>query len=330
VVVAAEAVPLTAPPPFARLARRVRGGASRVVRSRWAPRLVRDPIVGWRWSRAASRALRVPRRPETFNEKTLHKMAYDRRPLLATLSDKVAVREYVARAVGEQYLPELHLVTDDVDRVRREVLPRDVAVKASHGSGGCVLIAGFAPLERRLPTPPAGWPRLLVHPDAVDWDTLRALCGEWLGARYGYWEWPYRDLPARILAEELLREGEAIARDFKVFVFHGRARVVSVDHDRFVRHVRSLYTPEWERVPFELKFPAGPDVERPAALGEMIAIAERLARETDFLRVDLYAPGARIVVGELTSFHGAGLEEFRPASYDRWLGSSWTPPKRYR
>lgn len=302
----------------------------RVVKSRLFPARARRAIQEWKWSHDGRRALTVPRRPRTFNEKVRFKMTSDRRPLLATLSDKLRTREYVARVIGPDVLGELYLVTGDPEEVRRESLPREMAVKAAHASGGCVLVAESAPRDRALPEPPAGWARFLVHPDSVDWDRLRGLCGEWLGRRYGFWEWGYRDLPARVLAEELLQDGGGVPRDFKLFTFHGRVRLVEVDFDRYSDIRRTLYTPDWRLVPVRFKYPRGPEAPRPDVLGEMIELAERLAAPLDFLRVDFYVIGSRIVVGELTSYPGAGASLVDPAEFDLELGSWWSQPRWYR
>jgi hypothetical protein len=295
------------------------------------PRPLRERVFTWRWAVNARRILGVPRKPETFNEKTRFKMVADRRPLVTVLSDKVAAREYVARALGASVLPELYLVTDDPRDIRDDVLPREFAMKAAHASGGSVLVAEFAPGANRLRRPPAGWPRLLVRPEHVDWGMLRGLCREWISTPFrAETQWANRMIPRRVVVEELLAEDGRVPSDFKLFTFHGRVRMISVNIDRYGGHVRSLYTQEWKRLPFELNFPDGPEVERPPELDEMIRIAERLSCDLDFLRVDLYVPDGRIVVGELTSFHGAGEEEFRPRSYDRRLGSWWSLPRRYR
>jgi len=306
----------------------VRALARRAFRSRLLP--FGPWLVEWKWSRDARRALEVPRRPATFNEKVRHKMASDHRPLLTTFADKVAVREYVSRTIGPHVLTEHYLVTEDPEAVRPESMPREVALKASHASGGCVLVAEHAAREHGLPDPPTGWQRFLVHPDSLDWDALRARCRTWLASRYGYWEWAYRGVPARIVAEELLLDGGEVARDYKFFVFHGRARLVEVDFGRFGTHVRSLFTPEWELLPVAYKRSRGPETPRPDALAEMIAIAEALAAPVDFVRVDLYCPGSRIVFGELTSYPIAGRGKFTPASFDAELGSWWSQPRRYR
>jgi hypothetical protein len=137
-------------------------------------------------------------------------------------------------------------------------------------------------------------------------------------------------VPPRILVEELLGDGGAVPPDYKFYVFHGRVRLVSVELDRFTFHTRNLYTPAWEQLPVEWVYPAGKDIERPAALAEMIDVAERLGADTDFVRVDLYSVGERVVFGELTNYPDAGYGRFDPPDFDRQLGEWWTLPERYR
>lgn len=62
----------------------------------------------------------------------------------------------------------------------------------------------------------------------------------------------------------------------------------------------------------------------------MIRIAETLAADTDFVRVDLYLLPDRIVFGELTSYPAGGDSPFRPERFDAEFGEHWTVPRRYR
>ena len=62
----------------------------------------------------------------------------------------------------------------------------------------------------------------------------------------------------------------------------------------------------------------------------MITLAERLGRDTDFVRVDLYDVDGRIVFGELTSFPAGGDNPFIPESFDEEFGRPWTVPRRYQ
>jgi hypothetical protein len=269
-------------------------------------------------------------KPVTFNEKVRYKMLADRRPLLTTFADKLAARAYVESKVGASVLTDLYAVTCAPETLAGAELPREFAVKPTHASGACVLVADFAPRERELPDSDGGWVQAMVRPDRLSWDRLIGLCQDWISRPYLWNEWAYRNVPRRILVEELLDDAGGVPFDYKLFVFHGRVRMIQVDLDRFDAHTRNLYTPDWERLDVEYGRPGGMDVERPSRLPEMLDIAERLGADTDFVRVDLYCLGKRVAFGELTNYPLAGSEEFRPPEFDRRLGEWWTPPKRYR
>ena len=299
---------------------------SRVYFSRIFPPRIRDARLESHIRRASATELWHSNPPQTFQEKVHHKMLSDRRPLLTTFADKVAVREYVRARVGTDILTELLLVTQDPNAVQETVLPREFALKASHGSGGCVIVADCAPSENRLPSSPAAWFRVAVSPDRLEWNRLRRICRELLVIRYKpRLEWAYRNVPPRILVEELLLQDGDLPYDYKFYVFHGRVRLVIVDIDRYGRHLRNLYSRDWEVVPVENRHSRGPEVERPSLLDEMVSIAERLGEAVDFVRVDLYALHDRVVFGEMTNYPGAG-ERFRPAFFDYDLGAWWSAP----
>ena len=257
-------------------------------------------------------------------------MLADRRPLLTTFADKVAVRGYVESRVGGSVLTEFYAVTDDPTSLVRAELPREFAIKPTHASGACIVVADYAPAEPEVPLPTEGWVQALVKPDRVNWNRLLGLCEEWLGRSWSRREWAYRNVPPQIIVEELLDDDGKPPLDYKIFVFDGRARMIQVTLDRFEQLSRSQYTPEWERLVVEYGGVGGPDVERPEGLSKMLGIAEALGAGMDFVRVDLYCLGRRIVFGELTNYPLAGRAAFEPAEFDRWLGRWWTLPGRRR
>jgi hypothetical protein len=63
--------------------------------------------------------------------------------------------------------------------------------------------------------------------------------------------------------------------------------------------------------------------EPPPNYRDMFEIARTLSAGTDFVRVDLYNLGGRIVFGELTNYPQSGLRKFDPRSFDLTLGSYW-------
>ncbi len=55
----------------------------------------------------------------------------------------------------------------------------------------------------------------------------------------------------------------------------------------------------------------------------MLDLAALLGQDLDFVRVDLYDLGDRVLVGELTPYPGGGNSAYYPAGIDAWLGRAW-------
>jgi hypothetical protein len=299
-------------------------GNTRAVRWRERSRLVR-----------AVRLLRT-RHPRTFTEKVRYKMLRDRRPLLVTFADKAAVRDHVAERIGTGYLPRVFAVLEDPRDLVRWPLPASYVVKPTHGSGAAIVVSPQAPADARLPAARWGWQYRHVRPSVVGGPDLAGIAGGWLQKLYGQGpnrEWAYGHVPRRVIVEEMLATpAGGIPDDYKFFVFHGTCRYVQVDAGRFGRRTHDFYRiPGWEHLPLRSGHPwADPPRPRPERLDEMVEIAEKLAIETDFVRVDLYLLPDRIVFGELTSYPAGGDSPFDPPHLDAEFGTHWTVPRRYR
>ena len=291
----------------------------------------------WRERSKLVRGLRLlrTRHPQTFTEKVRYKMLRDHRPLLVTFADKAAVRDYVASRVGEQYLPQAFAILSDPRELEQLALPSAYVVKPTHGSGAAVVVSPLAPAEASLPSAQWGWVYRHVRPEAAARDDLVAIAAGWLTKLYGQgpnWEWAYGQVPRRVIVEEMLAgRDDAIPDDYKFFVFHGTCHFIQVDAGRFGGRTQDFFTPDWQHLPMS----GGPDWAdpphpRPARLEEMLGIAEKLAAETDFVRVDLYHLPDRIVFGELTSYPAGGDSPFHPQSFNAEFGSRWQVPQRYR
>lgn len=273
------------------------------------------------------------RNPQTFGEKLRYKIARDRRGFLARTADKVAVRDYVASKVGEEILPLSYGNVSNAEELLKLDLPRNYVVKASHGSGGVVLVWEGADREAPAPLPRSGWGRVAVHPDHVRIQDLIPTCQEWLCQAYGdpLGEWFYAEIPPRIFVEELLVDQQGnLPPDYKLMVFHGICQWVQVDSSRFSEHRRDLFLPDWTHLPVDFKHPrADLPPGAPPNLARMLELAGRLGEDTDFVRVDFYDLGDRIVLGELTHTPEAGGIVTNPPEFDEFLGQWWNPPRRY-
>jgi len=277
------------------------------------------------------------RNPKTFNEKILYKMARDRREILSLVADKLAVRDYVAKKVGEQYLTKLYRVYGQNLDFDFSQLPRNFVLKPNHGSGAGLIVADFVPA---VLSPPRYSTRVFkkyyVNPDSLDGAAIIRLASFWIKTSYykyhrtGYPEWGYKNIKPSVFAEELLVENDSPPQDFRFFVFNGVCEAIMVDTPGYGGVRRDVYSTTWEKLNVTFAY-ENSDVNRskPINLTEMIDVAEKLAEDLDHARIDLYNVHGRIVFGEITNYHAGGTQKFFPITFDLELGRNWKPYEFY-
>jgi hypothetical protein len=260
----------------------------------------------WFYLRVHGRWLRL-HRPVRFSEKVNWRIARDDRAVLAGTCDKLAMKVFARQCCGDLPLrvPLTYWSGTDIGQLAAVELPARWVIKPNHRSG-LVLLGGGAPDIPELRAQTRGW----LH--EVNWSLLG--------------EWAYRDAQRAILVEEWIGAAEATPTDYKVFVFHGEPRIVQVDENRHADLKRRFYTADWTPLPTISGSPPAPAREAPPELGSLLAIAARLGRAFDYMRVDLYIAGSEIWFGELTPYPGGGLVPFRPADLDVTMGGWWQLP----
>lgn len=254
--------------------------------------------------------------PRTLNEKLNWMKLNFRDPLQRVAADKFAVREHVKMWVGEKYLIPLIRTYDRAEDIRLADLPAAFVLKVNHGSGQNWIVRDKANEDERR-----------IRREFYKW--LRT--SHYAASR----EWPYRGMKPLIVAEELLLdENGRIPSDFKLHCFGGKVATVQVDLDRETAHRRNFYDLDWNLQPFiwtewaddQPSWPNGRAVARPAGLVEMVQVAEKLAADFPYARIDLFYCRGRIFFGEITFYHGGAFERFAPAVYDGQLGARLVLP----
>ena len=80
--------------------------------------------------------------PTTFNEKIQWLKLHDRNPLHTTLVDKYAVKKWVAKCIGDEYIiPTLGVWKSFAD-IDFDELPDKFVLKCTHDSGSIVFCTG--------------------------------------------------------------------------------------------------------------------------------------------------------------------------------------------
>jgi len=255
--------------------------------------------------------------PRTLNEKLNWMKLHVRDPLQKIAADKYAVRAHVAAKVGEQYLIPLIRKCDRAEEIRFAELPAAFVLKTNHGSGQNWIVRDKAREDERK--------------------VVRQF-REWLATNHyvASREWPYKGMPPAIVIEELLLDEQGqIPSDFKFHCFGGKVATIQVDLDRETAHRRNFYDLDWQLQPFvwtewagdKPAWPNGRAVARPAALAEMVRVAETLAADFPYARIDLFYCGGKVYFGEITFYHGGAFERFDPPEFDRFFGDKLALPR---
>lgn len=217
--------------------------------------------------------------------------------------DKLAVRSYVSRVVGERYLNEIICVPDVIDSDLYRSLPSSFVMKLNNGSGFNLVVKDKA---------------------RVSWQELRAVSERWMRSNYYRLtrEIQYRGVRNRIFFERYLDDGKNEALlDYKVYCINGVVKLIQVLSERRGSKVRHAYYDEsWNRLSvWRNGFEPGGHHERPAQLECLVELARDLSMPFRFVRVDFYVVADEIYFGELTFLPANGNLEFMPAHFDEEL-----------
>src|SRR5690606_31863903 len=107
---------------------------------------------------------------------------------------------------------------------------------------------------------------------------------------YGSKEWQYKDIKPRIIVEGLLttEDGE-LPLDYKLHCFNGKLTFTQVDIDRHTCHRRNLYDLNWNFINCSWKYENGREIQRPDSYDLMRYLAEVIAKDFIYVRVDFYS-----------------------------------------
>ena len=258
----------------------------------WRARLRINLTYGWRHRRLPCLA-----RPTLFTELVQARKLHDRDPRLPSMADKVAVKSFVLQRLGPDWVtPTLWQGAELPDQ---PVWPLPFVVKSRHGCNQ----------------------RAFVRTGTEDWPGIRAASRRWMRKPYGRWldEWLYRDIERGLLVEPFVGEGRALPVDYKFYVFGGRVAFIQVHLEREHAHRWILFDRAWRTVSTDREQAPPP----PPCLSAMIAAAEALGRDFDFVRTDFYEVDGSPRFGEMTFYPGSGLDRFDPPALDAIMGRLW-------
>lgn len=245
--------------------------------------------------------------PQTFNGKIQWLKIHDILPIKTKLADKYAVREWVEKEIGAQYLIPIIAVWDKVEDIDISLLPEQFVLKSTTGSGRNYIVRDKS---------------------KCNWDDIKKTLNLWQKYSFGWdgFELQYINIPRKIIAEQYIEQIDGNLYDYKIHCFHGEPKLIQVIGDRNLEEhtgKANFYSIEWEKTALHCRTynQYEKDIPKPNKLSEMLNLARILSKDFKYVRVDLYNINEDIKFGEMT---------FTPANgMDIWGGESFEEYNRF-
>ena len=240
--------------------------------------------------------------PKTFNEKLQWLKLHDCKDIYSTMVDKYEAKKYVGKIIGSEYLIPTIGVWNNFDEIDFNTLPDQFVLKCTHDSGGLVVCCD----KSRL-----------------DMDVARKKIEKSLSSNFYYMgrEWPYKNVPRRIIAEQYMADD---LRDYKLFCFNGVPRMTLVCSDRFTKDglKEDFYDEAWNHLNVQRPTHGNAilPIQRPKQYELMKKLAAELSEKMPSARIDFYEINEKVYFGEITFYPASGFEGFKPEEWDLKLG----------
>ena len=224
--------------------------------------------------------------PTRYTEKLqyLRLYVYPKNKRVNQAAGRWGVREYVKEKGFEQYLIPTYGCYDSFEEIDFDKLPNQFVMKCTHA-------CAFNEIVR----------------DKSSWDkeAARKKFKKWLKTDYGKktMERHYSPIKPQIIIEKYIGSAENLPVEYKIHVFNGKAKYMYVVTGRGVDIRYNNYYIDWKEfdgAQFNGWKKREEGVPVPEKWGEMVKMAEKLAEEFPFVRVDLYCVDSQIYFGEMT------------------------------
>lgn len=241
--------------------------------------------------------------PKTFCDKLNWLKLHDIHPEYARLVDKVAVRDYLKEVAGEDLCLPLLGVWEHYDDIDFDTLPDRFVLKCNHDSGSVKIIPDKSSMD---------------HAALREFYESRLKQNPYLLGR----EYPYRDVPPRIYAEQyMVPEGDSDINDYKFFCFDGKPEILFVATERSTDCKFDFFDMDFNHLDIENIHPqCGHPIPKPATFEQMKALAAKLSAGMKFVRIDLYEIDGKLYFSEFTIYHAGGFWPMAPEEWEYKLG----------
>lgn len=250
--------------------------------------------------------------PKTYQEKLQWLKLYNRNPEYTIMADKVKAKEWAGSRIGWEHIIPTIGVWKTPNEINFDTLPDKFVIKCNHNSGLGMCICN----------------------DKSKLNIKKVKKALRRGVKQNYFlharEWPYKDIPRRILAEQFMTDGHnSNLSDYKFFCFNGEPFMMYVSQDNAENPTTDFFDMNYNRLPIRMKDPnSATPPSKPEEFEEMRRFARILSKGIPHVRVDFYVINHCVYFGEMTFFHNAGGTKIYPEEWNYKLGDLIELPSR--
>ena len=246
--------------------------------------------------------------PSSFDEKLCKDIIEDNDPLKTYCTDKITARNYVSKCGFGDILIEPFYAFKNVHDIKKLIFRSDnFIVKCNHISGAAVIVHKGKHLSILAK-------KYFSNMQKINYYDLSK-------------ENNYKNIKPRIIAEKLLSDNGNLPTDYKIFTFNGVAHFVTVDSGVITKngnHAEKYFRNFFDR-DFKPIYNASDSgrqprdwntIKKPKNWDYMVKISETLSKPFRFCRIDLYNIDGQVYFGEMTFYHGGGINNFKPSEFE--------------
>lgn len=224
--------------------------------------------------------------PTRYTEKLqyLRLFVYPKNKLVSKCASRDGVREYLKEKGLEQYLVPCYGIFDKFEDIDFAKLPNQFVMKCTHA---------------------CAFNKIVLDKNELDINQEKERFNKWLKTDYGQktMERHYSNIKPRIIIEKYIGEIDALPKEYKIHVFNDIAKSLYVVTGRGKDIRYNNYYIDWtafDGSQFNGWKKTDYPLEKPNNFDEMVRLAETLAKEFPFVRVDLYNINGKIYLSEMT------------------------------
>ncbi len=245
--------------------------------------------------------------PKTLSEKIQWLKIYDNNiPLKTELTDKVLVRNYVKKIIGEQYLKPVLQICNSFDEIDFEKLPNRFIVKCNHGCKWQFVVKDKeAYLKNKY---------IVLY-------TKKMIDG-WMNQTFFGWsdfETQYKNIVPKIIIEPMLcSENNRQPYEIEILCFNSQPKIFKTYNNE--TETNSIYDENYNNI--DLKFSYIDNQKYAYAkpnelLSSAVKLSKKLAKDFKLVRIDWFINDDKLYFNEMTFTPYSGYFYF-PEKYEKW------------